>query len=108
MAEKNVPKTNGSHTFSVDGATITVSFPANPNADFVVVTKDLPSSGLPSGYTWLISFGIKKGKNFLPSVSYDLDVTDPSNRNWFVAYGGSAHALKGSHTSPGDPPVGTG
>lgn len=110
MSETKVPKNkNGSYTlYNVGGAIVTLTFPASEKADFEVVTKDVPS-GLPSGYTWLLNFGIKNpaGK-FLPSVSYNLDVTDPDNRSWYVYYNDRANPLRGNHTSPGDPPVGTG
>lgn len=117
MGEKKVKKNkDNSYTlYDVGGAIVTLTFPANPNANFEVVTKDVPASGLPSEYTWLLNFGIKNpGGNFLPSASYNLDVTDPSNRNWYVFYKkqgqseAKAWPLKGDHTSPGDPPIGLG
>jgi hypothetical protein len=88
---------------------VTLTFPAAPPAGFKVVTKDVPS-GLPSGYTWLLNFGVQNSAGqFLPSVSYRLQGTArPDNKNWFVYYGGAAHAMNGPHTSPGDPPIGYG
>jgi hypothetical protein len=101
---------DGSWTiYNVDGNKVTLTFPASPKANFEVVTKDVPA-GLPPGYTWLINFGIKNpGGNYLPSVAYKLDATDRSDgKSWYIYYGGSAKPLKGNHTSPGDPPIGTG
>lgn len=111
MSETIVPRNaDGSWTlYNVDGNIVTLTFPANPKANFEVVIKDVPS-GLPSGYTWLTNFGIKNpGGNFLPSVSYRLDATDRSDgKSWFTYYDNSVKPLKGDHTSPGDPPIGTG
>jgi len=88
---------------------VTLTFPAAPPAGFKVVTKDVPG-GLPSGYTWLLNFGVQNSAgNFLPSVSYTLHGTArPDNKSWFVYYSGAAHAMNGAHTSPGDPPIGYG
>lgn len=111
MSETPVNPVNGVYTLYEEGTTkVTLTFPANDNANFEVVTKDLPSTGLPSNYTWLFSFGIKNpGGNFLPSVSYRLNGTNPpEGKAWFVFYNGQARALNGDHTSPGDPPVGYG
>ena len=105
MSETIVPRnSDGSWTlYDKDGDKVTLTFPGQ--ADFEVVTKDLDTSGLPSNINWLLNFGIKNpGGNFLPSVSYHLDAT--GNKSWFIYYGGSAKALKGDHTSPGDPPIG--
>ena len=108
MSETTVPRNaDGSWTlYNKGGDKVTLTFPANPNANFTVVTKNVPS-GLPSKYKWKLNFGIKNSNgNFLPSVSYHLNAT--GGKSWFVYYGGSAKPLKGNHTSPGDPPIGTG
>ena len=114
MSETIVPRNDdGSWTlYDQDGDKVTLTFPASQQANFEVVTKDVPD-GMPSGYTWLLNFGIKNpGGNFLPSVSYDLDAT--GNKSWFIYYKkenenkANVHPLKGRHTSPGDPPIGTG
>jgi hypothetical protein len=108
VSETTVPRNaDGSWTlYDQDGDKVTLTFPASPKANFEVVTKDMPS-GLPEGYNWLFNFGIKNpGGNFLPSVSYHLDAT--GSKSWFVYYDNSVKPLKGNHTSPGDPPVGTG
>ena len=114
MSETIVPRNDdGSWTlYDKDSDKVTLTFPASPKANFEVVTKDVPD-GLPSGYTWLLNFGIKNpGGNFLPSASYHLDAT--GNKSWFIYYKkekddkAKVHPLKGSHTSPGDPPIGTG
>jgi len=90
-----------------EGDKVTLTFPANPNANFTVVTKDLDTTGLPTNITWHLNFGIKNPSgNFLPSVSYHLDAT--GSKSWFVYYDNSAKSLIGDHTSPGDPPIGTG
>lgn len=114
MKETIIPRNaDGSWTlYNVDGNKVTLTFPASPKANFTVVTKDVPA-GLPSGYTWLINFGIKNpGGNFLPSASYYLDAT--GGKSWYVYYkkenenSAKAHPLRGNHTSPGDPPIGVG
>jgi hypothetical protein len=108
VSETIVPRNaDGSWTlYDQDGEKVTLTFPANPNANFEVVKKDVPG-GLPSSYTWHFNFGIKNpGGNFLPSVSYNLDAT--GTKSWFIYYDGNVKSLKGAHTSPGDPPVGTG
>ena len=108
MSETTVPRNpDGSWTlYNQGGDKVTLTFPANPNANFEVVTKDVPG-GLPSGYSWLLNFGIKNSAgNFLPSVSYHLNAT--GGKSWFIYYGNSVKALNGNHTSPGDPPIGTG
>jgi hypothetical protein len=101
---------DGSFTlYNVDGISVTLTFPASPGAGFKVVTKDVPA-GLPSNYTWLLNFGVQNSAgHFLPSVSYNLHGTDrPDKKGWVVYYAGSAHAMNGDHTSPGDPPIGYG
>jgi hypothetical protein len=115
MSETPVTPVNGVYTLYKEGTTeVTLTFPANPQADFTVVIKDVPTSGLDTtNYTWLLNFGIKnKAGNFLPSVSYKLDATDrPDGKKWYVYYNGRANELKanqGNHTSPGDPPIGFG
>jgi hypothetical protein len=114
VSETIVPRNDdGSWTlYDKDGDKVTLTFPASPKANFKVVTKDVPD-GLPSGYTWLLNFGIKNpGGNFLPSASYHLDAT--GSKSWFIYYKkenedkAKVHPLKGNHTSPGDPPIGTG
>lgn len=111
MAEQRVNPVNGVYTLYEEGEMkVTLTFPANESANFEVVTKDLPSTGLPANYTWLFNFGIKTpGGPFLPSVSYTLNGTGrPDGKSWFVFYNNQANALNGNHTSPGDPPVGYG
>jgi hypothetical protein len=108
----DVPRNpDGSFTlYNQDGLNVTLRFPAAPPAGFKVVTKDL-SGSLPSGYTWLINFGVQNNAGvFLPSVSYTLEGTGslPANKAWFVYYGGQPRPMNGSHTSPGDPPIGYG
>jgi hypothetical protein len=108
VSETIVPRNaDGSWTlYDQDGDKVTLTFPANPHAKFEVVTKDVPG-GLPEDYDWVFNFGIKNpGGNFLPSVSYHLDATD--GKSWFIYYDKTVKPLKGNHTSPGDPPVGTG
>jgi hypothetical protein len=114
MSESPVQPVNGVYTLYEDSESkVTLTFRSNEHAGFSVVTKELPSSkDLPSGYNWLINFGIKKDGKFVPSASYDLDAT--GNKSWFIYYKkenenkAKAHPLKGRHTSPGDPPIGTG
>jgi hypothetical protein len=108
VSETIVPRNDdGSWTlYDQDGDKVTLTFPASSNANFEVVTKTVPS-GLPSGYTWRLNFGIKNpGGNYLPSVAYTLNAT--GSKSWFIYYGGSVRPLNGAHTSPGDPPIGTG
>lgn len=114
MSETTIPRNpDGSWTlYDKDGEKVTLTFPANPNANFTVVTKDVPA-GLPPEVTWLLNFGIKNpGGNFLPSVAYHLNST--GRKSWFIYYKkgkdkkAKAHPLNGDHTSPGDPPIGTG
>jgi hypothetical protein len=95
--------------YDADGEKVTLTFPADPEAGFKVVTKELPG-GLPPEYTWVLSFGIQnKAGNFLLSVTYTLQGTDRRDKkSWVVYYGGKAQALNGTHTTPGDPPIGFG
>jgi hypothetical protein len=95
--------------YDVDGEKVTLTFPADPEAGFKVVTKDVPG-GLPSEYIWLFNFGIQnKAGVFLPSVTYTLNGTSRRDKkSWVVYYDGKANALNGTHTTHGDPPVGFG
>lgn len=109
-----VPRnTDGSYTlYSANGMTVTLTFPADPASGFTVETKDLPATGLPGGYTWLLNFGIKNsGGQYLPSVTYNLSAS-PATMNWVVFYKENGQdrvkPLQGRHTSPGDPPIGYG
>ena len=104
------PNDDGSFTLYDDnGVTVTLTFPAAPVAGFKVVTKDVPS-GLPGNYTWLLNFGVQNpAGRYLPSVAYSLQGTPrPDNKTWFIYYDGQAHAMNGSHTTAGDPPIGYG
>jgi len=108
---------NGSYKlYDQDGMAVTLTFPPGkrPEAGFTVETKAVPASGLPTGYTWIINFGIKnKGGQYLPTATYNLQGS--SNKNWFVYYGDdpdpskNVHAMNGTHeNAPGDPPIGHG
>lgn len=110
------PNPDGSYTlYDVDGVTVTLSFPAAPVAGFKVVTKDVPS-GLPTGYTWLLNFGVlNPAGRPLPSVAYSLQGSPRTdNKPWVMYYGddpipaNNVHAMNGAHTTPGDPPIGYG
>jgi hypothetical protein len=107
----DVPRNpDGSYTlYNVNGVTVTLTFPADPVAGFKVVTKDVPG-GLPANYTWVLNFGVQNpGGQYLPSASYSLQgTTPPGNKSWVIYYNGQAHAMNGSHTTPGDPPIGYG
>lgn len=101
---------DGSYTlYSAEGMTVTLRFPADPEAGFMVVTKDV-SGNLPTEYTWLLNFGVQnRAGRYLPSVSYTLQGSvRPDGRNWFVFYNDRPNPLNGTHTSPGDPPIGYG
>ena len=114
-----VSSTNGSYIIYQEGTiTLTLTFVASvpPPAGFKVVVGT-PDPGLPSGYTWVQSFGIQNsGGQYLPSVTYILTANQaPPMGQWFVYYNGRANPLgtannplSGQHTSPGDPPVGYG
>ena len=107
----DVPRNpDGSYTlYNVNGVTVTLTFPADPAAGCKVVTKDVPG-GLPANYTWVLNFGIQNpGGQYLPSASYSLQgTTPPGNKSWVIYHNGQAHAMNGSHTTPGDPPIGYG
>lgn len=102
---------NGSYTlYDQDGMTVTLTFPPGkqPEAGFTVETKAVPTSGLPSGYTWVVNFGIKnKAGIYLPTATYKLEGS--SNKSWYIYYGGQARSMNGTHeNAPGDPPIGHG
>jgi len=119
----DVPRnTNGSYTLYDDkkGITVILTFPKDsappPPAGFKVVTKKVPSKGLPDNYTWLFNFGIQnKAGKFVKSVGYKLQGTALlDKKSWVIYYGNDSdprknvHAMNGKHTTPGDPPVGIG
>ena len=105
-----VNPTNGSYElYNENDMTVTLTFPSGhtPPAPFEVVTKEIPS-GLPTGYTWVINFGIKApGGPYLSNLTYHLQGSD--NKSWFIHYGGQTRAMNGTHeNAPGDPPIGYG
>jgi hypothetical protein len=110
------PNLDGSYTlYDKGGLNVTLTFKHDypPPAGFQVVTKDV-DSGLPSGYTWVVNFGVRNpGGQYLPSVTYNLEGS--SNKSWVIYYGNdpnpskNIHAMNGLHrNAPGDPPIGHG
>ena len=114
---------DGSYTiYNQGGMTVKLTFPgsnSSSKADFEVVTKTIPhnDNGLPTGYTWVVNFGVKTpGGSYLPSVTYDLQGSALSNnKTWYIYYGDNpdpaknVHAMNGTHhNAPGDPPIGHG
>src|SRR5215471_8644212 len=97
MAENPAPGTGDGPYTLYDGpeGTITLTFPANSNAGFTVVTKDVPPDQPSDGKIWVFNFGIKnKAGNYLPSVTYNLSATARTDgKDWYVYYSGRSNRL---------------
>lgn len=109
-----VPRnSNGSYTiYQQNDTTVTLSFPGandSSQAQFEVVKQSVPPNNeFPTGYTWVVNFGVKNpGGQYLPSVTYKLEGS--SDKIWYIYYGGQVRSMNGTHeNAPGDPPIGFG